>query len=162
MFYVVIWHVCTPKYPSNHLSPYEVITILLTTFFTLYITSLWLIYYITGDLCFLILFTYFASPHLLPTGNHLFILCIYKSVFILFCFGFLYMPHLSEIIQYFSSSVWTFNLCKLIWFLPRKWYSYLSFICEEIVCQHTERVAQAAVHGVEKSWTQLSDWTTMR
>ena len=39
------------------LSPYKVITILLTIFLMLYTISLWLIYFITGDLSLLMAFT---------------------------------------------------------------------------------------------------------
>ena len=55
---------------SNHLSPYKIITILLTIFLMLHITSLWLIYFLTGALYLLILLTYFI-PHF-PSGNQLF------------------------------------------------------------------------------------------
>ena len=50
----------------------------------LHITSWWLIYFLTEDLCLLIPFIYFALPNPpLPSGNHLFFL-IYESIFILF------------------------------------------------------------------------------
>ena len=41
----------------------------------LYITALWLIYFIIGSLYLLILFTYFSQPlTLLPSGDHQFAL----------------------------------------------------------------------------------------
>ena len=43
---------------SNHLSPYQVIILLLTIFLILYIISLWLIYFITGGLYLFYLFIY--------------------------------------------------------------------------------------------------------
>ena len=49
-----------------------------------------LIYFLTGSVCLLIRFTCFAqSPASLSSGNHhSLVLCIYKSVFILFCLLF--------------------------------------------------------------------------
>ena len=77
--------------PSNDLSPYEVLTILLTIFLMLYITSLWLTYFITGGLCLLMLFTYFTLTHTLPSGyHHLFSLSVslFSFCFVsLFCFS---------------------------------------------------------------------------
>ena len=61
-------------------TPYKVI-IKSGLYSVLYITSLDLIYFTTGSLYLLIPFTYFtASPALLPSGNHWFVLCICKSV----------------------------------------------------------------------------------
>ena len=63
---VIIWHLHTlwndhhDKY-SNHLSPYEFIIISLTIFLVMYITFLWLIYFITRGL-FLIPFTCLTFP----------------------------------------------------------------------------------------------------
>ena len=81
-----IWQFCTllsshhAKY-SPHLSPYNIITTLLTIFPMMYFSSLWLIYFITGSLWLLIPFNYFAySPTPFSFGNHQFVLCIYKSV----------------------------------------------------------------------------------
>lgn len=51
-------------------------------------TSRWLTYFINGSLCLLTPFTYFAHPHLLLSGNYLFILHIYESLF--FCFDLLF------------------------------------------------------------------------
>ena len=49
--------------------------------------SLWLIYFITGSLYLLIPFTHFADPWtLLPSGNPKFVLCICKSISVLFYF----------------------------------------------------------------------------
>ena len=69
MYYIVIWHLHTlwndhhDNKSSNHLVPYKVITVLLTIFLMLYMTSPWLIYYVTGGLYLLIPFIYFAhSP----------------------------------------------------------------------------------------------------
>ena len=59
----------------------------------------WVIYFVTESLCLLISLPYFSpSPVSIPSGNHLFVLCIYDSV--LFVFFFL-IPHISEIIQCF-------------------------------------------------------------
>ena len=48
---------------------------------------------------------WFPTP--LPLSNHSFVLCIHKSVFILFCF---LGPNLSEIIWYLSFSDWLISL----------------------------------------------------
>ena len=64
---------------------YKVITILLTIFLMLYITSLWLIYFITGALYLLIPTTYsLLTLNPVPSGINSFVY-IYKYVFILFC-----------------------------------------------------------------------------
>ena len=92
---------------SYHLSPYKDKTLLLTVFPMLYISSLLLIYFVTRSLY------YFPSPISLillvpfPSGNHLFSVSVTLSVlFCLFmCFIF-QTPHISEIIQYLSFSVW--------------------------------------------------------
>ena len=60
-----------------HLSPFKVITILLTISPMLYFTSLGLIYFITGTLCLFISFTYSAQLPPLPSGNCQLILCLY-------------------------------------------------------------------------------------
>ena len=69
VYYIVTWHLHAlwnddHNKSSNHLSLYKVITILLTVFLMLYITSLWLIYFVTGGLYFFIPFTYFTPPPL--------------------------------------------------------------------------------------------------
>ena len=66
---------------SCHLSPYKDTTKLLTIFPTLYISYLWLIYFVIESLYLLISLTYLSSLSLpLPSGNHLFVLCISDSV----------------------------------------------------------------------------------
>ena len=58
---------------------------ILTIYPVLYITCLWLIYFITGSLNLLIPFTCFTLlPHPLPSGNHQFVLCISEPVSVLF------------------------------------------------------------------------------
>ena len=65
-----------------HLSPYRVI-VLLVIFPVLYVSSLWLTYFI-GILYFLISLTYFTYPPTrLPSGSHQFVL--YQSVSVLLC-----------------------------------------------------------------------------
>ena len=74
----------SPQYSSYRLSPFKYITLLLTIFSTLNILCLWLIYFVTGVLYFLISLTYFShSPTTLLSSNHLFVPCIYDSVPIL-------------------------------------------------------------------------------
>ena len=84
-----VWHLCTLQIDhcrksSNHLSLYKVIMVLLTVFPVLYITSLWLIYFITGSLYFLIHFKYFTQPPAHPSSNHQMVLCIW----VCFCLVF--------------------------------------------------------------------------
>lgn len=50
-----------------HVSPHKVIRIWLSIFPMLYITSPWLIYFITGSVYFLIPFTHFAHTHIILT-----------------------------------------------------------------------------------------------
>ena len=68
---MVIWHLYTLQIDhhdksSNHLSPYEVITILSTAFLMLFITSTWLIYSVTRSFYVLIPFISFAQPSPFP------------------------------------------------------------------------------------------------
>ena len=73
-----------PNKSNYYLSPYNDITLLLTIFTTLYILSLRLIYFVAGIFYLLISLTYLTHPPTpLPSGNHLFVLCIYDS----FCFN---------------------------------------------------------------------------
>ena len=89
---------------SNHLPSYKIITILLIIYLMLYITSPWFIYYITGGLYLLIPFSNFTHwPQPLLSGNHLFVLCIYESVFVLF-FRFYIL------VQYLSFASWLISL----------------------------------------------------
>ena len=71
-----------------------------------------LIYFATGSLYLLIYLTYFSHPPTpIPFGKHLFVLCIYSSVYIL-CF-FIFFPkiwHISKIIQYLFFFVWLISL----------------------------------------------------
>ena len=60
-------------------------------FLVLYITSLGLIYFITGSFCLLIPSTYFTYlPTPLPSGNHQLVLCIYRCFCFVCVFIFLY------------------------------------------------------------------------
>ena len=62
---------------SYHLSPYKDNIFLLTIFPTLYISSLWFIYFVSGSLYLLISLTYFSRPPIpILTGNYLSILYI--------------------------------------------------------------------------------------
>lgn len=120
MCYLIIWHLHTlwndhhHGKSHNHLSPYNVIIIklllttflmLLTTFLMLYITSGWLIYYITRGLYLSISFTYFSQPphctplHLLVTTNFFF--SVSMSMFLFCSVCFIYISHI----------VTTYSLC---------------------------------------------------
>ena len=85
---------------SNHLSLCKVIVKLLSMFLMLYITSMWLIYYITGSLCLLIPFTYFM--HLPPTFPLNYSYC---SIYSLLLFWLVCLDFTCETIQYLSFSV---------------------------------------------------------
>ena len=83
---------------------YKVIAILLTVFSMLYIITLHLSCFITGCLYLLIPYTYFIPPPtFLPSGDHQFVLCIYKSVSFV-CFAF-WIAFINEIVWYLSFSV---------------------------------------------------------
>ena len=93
--YLIIWHLHTlwndhhHGKSHNHLSPYKVIMIklLLTTFLMLYITSGWLIYYITRGLYLSIPFTYFSQPaHCAPL--HYLVTASFFSLYLWVCFYF--------------------------------------------------------------------------
>ena len=60
-----------------------------------------------------------------------------------------------RILRFWRLSELTFQLCYLptIWL----WTSYLTIIIQELVMDR--EAWRAAVHGVTKSWTWLSDWT---
>ena len=71
---------------DNHLSPYKAIIILLIMVLMRYITTLWLIYYITRGLYLLILYTYFVHP---PPPSLLATSCLFSvSAFLFFSFLF--------------------------------------------------------------------------
>ena len=101
---------------SYHLSLHKDITLLLTIFPVVYITSPWLVCFITDSLYFLIPFTYFTqSSTPFPSGNHQFVLDIYDSASVLsdpfFCF--FQIPHTS-VLWYLSPSVWLISLSMIL------------------------------------------------
>ena len=55
--------------PSCHLSPYKDITYLFTIFFTLYISYLGLLYFVTENVYFLISLNYFSGLGILFVGS---------------------------------------------------------------------------------------------
>ena len=72
---------------SNHLFPFKVVTILLTIFLMLYITSWSLIYFIIGGLYLLIPFTYLPNPQTPSPLATTRLFSVSVSLF-LFCFDF--------------------------------------------------------------------------
>ena len=84
----MIWHLHTlwsdhHSKSSNHLSLYKIIRVLLTIFLMLYMTLLWLIYFITGAFNLLIPFTYFNPfypPHLWKPP--IYCLCLWTLIFL--------------------------------------------------------------------------------
>ena len=96
---------------SSHLSPCEIITVLLTIFIMLHITSSWLTYLRTACLYILIPFTYFTH-HLSPFPLEPFVCSLYLwvcfcPVCLFFCFVFFFLTkRISKIIKYLSFSLW--------------------------------------------------------
>ena len=82
---IVIWYFYTLQNDhhdksSYHLSPYKN-TLLLAVLPKLSFLSLWLIYFIIGNMYLLISLTFLTHLHTpLPSGKHLFVLCMYDSV----------------------------------------------------------------------------------
>ena len=75
---------------GHHLSPYYTFIISLTMFPMLYLSYLWLIHSVTGSLYPPSpLHLFYSSSKPLPSGNHQFVFCIYKSVSFV-CFVFLH------------------------------------------------------------------------
>ena len=95
-----------------HLSPFNIITILWTIFPILYMKSLWLIYFITGSLCLLIPFTYFAHrpPAQQPPVCSLYLWICFCFV-CLFCF--LYSTYKWDHVVFVSLSVWLIPLSMI-------------------------------------------------
>ena len=88
VYYIVIWHLHTlwndhHDKSNYHLSPYEVIYIIIDH---IPYTSLWVIYFLTRRLYFLIPFTYFAQPHSPPLWQSP--LC---SLYVRVCFHCLFL-----------------------------------------------------------------------
>ena len=81
------FHVIRP-FKINFLSNFQTCnTVLLTIVTTLYITSPWLIYFLTRSLYLLIPFIHFANSSPSTSGNHQPVLCICDFCFLcLFCF----------------------------------------------------------------------------
>ena len=93
MYNIVIWyfHILQNAHHdkfSYHLSPYKGITLLLTIFPMLYISSPWLIYFVTESVYLLISLTYVAHS---PTSSPLATSCLFSVSMILFLFCYLYL-----------------------------------------------------------------------
>ena len=125
---------------SYHPSLHKDIALLLTMFPVLYITSPWLVCFITESLHFLIFFTYSTqSSAPLPSGNHQFILGIYDCLFCLvlsFVF-FFQIPHTSVIIWCFSLSL--SDLSHSVWYsqgppMSLQMARFHSFLWPSCVC----------------------------
>ena len=118
MFNIVIRYLCTLQ--NNHhdqysyyVSPYKVITILLTVFPMLYISLMWFIYFVIGSLYLLISFSYSPQPPPFrqpPVCSLYLWVCFCSVTFVhLFCFVFK-ISHVSEIMWYFCFSLWLTSL----------------------------------------------------
>ena len=96
---------------STHLTPYVVITILLTAFLRLYFISPWL--FITGNMYFLLpsLFYPFPKPPPIwqPSKCSLYLLVCFL-LFFLFCLFVFKVPYISEIIWHLSFSVFSLSI----------------------------------------------------
>ena len=84
-------------YFISNFQVYKVYTSISTIVTVLYITSPELIYLITGN--WYALTTVTGLPHIVISGSHQSIPCFYEV-------SFFNSPHLSEIIQYYSLSLW--------------------------------------------------------
>ena len=86
------FHVCTLQHNPHNSLPYAITQAyytVLAIFPILNISRLWLIYFVTWSLYLLISLTYFPPPPTpLPSGSHLFAVCIYDSDFLLLCLFF--------------------------------------------------------------------------
>ena len=117
MYNLVIRHLYTLQIDhhnksNNHMSAQQVITVLLTIFSMLCITSLWPLYFITKGLYLLIPFTYFIQhPTSLFSGDHQFVLCIYVCFcFVLFVNLFCFLDFTYKLDQMVWFSVWLISL----------------------------------------------------
>ena len=110
MFTLVIQHLYAlwnghPNMSGNHMSPFKINTVLLTTFPMLHIISSWCIYFITGSLYFFHLLHPF--PLWQPPDYFLYLwVCFW-----LFCLFVFWIPHSSEIMWPLSFS----DLFHLAW-----------------------------------------------
>lgn len=92
------------------MSPYNIVTIPLTIFPTLYFSSLLLTHSITGSLHLLPPHTHFSHAlTALPVGNHQCVLCIMGLFLLVVC----YILNISEIIWHLSFSVWLILLSTI-------------------------------------------------
>ena len=205
----------------------EIFTLFLTVSYALHFipVTFTFIYFITGNLYLLVSLTYF-TPYLnpLPSGDHLFVLCVYESVFGLFClfacfsdsiykgnhtaFVFLWLISLSvtpfrsmlsqrERFHCFLFYSWVIFCCVWIlhllypfvhWWtlrfhvlsivnnaaigvslvpqmvknLPAVWETWVWSLGWEDPLEESMKSHSSTVHGIEKSWTQLSDYTQYR
>ena len=116
---------------SYHLAPYKVNTLLLTILPLLYVSPLWLIYFVTGSLYLLISLTYFTHPtNPLPSGSHLFVLWVSFVTFV-HLFYFLDSTYMWKI-QYLSSFVWlTKHNILLVHPCCCKWQNFILFMTEQ-------------------------------
>ena len=134
---------------NYHLSPYNIIKILLTIIPMLYITSLWLMYFIIGSLYLLLPFTYFVCPHS-PSLWQLPVCSLY--LWVCFCFVlfvlFFKIPQKSEIIWYLSFSVWLISLSiipfRSIVFLQM--VRFHSFFCLSNILFYTYTTSSLSSH----------------
>ena len=102
---------------SYHLSPCNTVTIPLTLFPMLCLSSLWLTHSITGSLYFPLPFTHFVQPTLPFLLATISLFSVFMGLILLFvclfnCFVF-YIPHMSEIIWYVSFSVWLISFSMI-------------------------------------------------
>ena len=100
---------------SYHPSLHKDIALLLTRFPVLYITSPWLVCFITGSRYFLISFTYRTqSSTPLPSGNHQFVLRIYDSVSVLSAPFFFFSDSTCKCDHMVFLSVWLISLSMIV------------------------------------------------
>lgn len=108
LLYFIYYLHCDHQNKSYYqLSPYKVITLLVTIFFMLYITSLWLIYSINGGLYLLIPFPYFTHPPTPLASGYQPVCLLYLQVW--FCFVMIIQSF------FFLNSTNTLNHAVFVW-----------------------------------------------
>ena len=114
MYHIVIWHLYTlwidhRDKTSKYLSPYKVITELLTTFPLLCVTSSWCIY---NWKCIPLHPLQRCCPPTSPlVATSLFSV---SKICACFVYSFIYFSHISEIMHYLSCSVWLISLSVIL------------------------------------------------
>ena len=125
VYNIVIWYF----YRLHTIQSYYKILII---FPMLHITSLWLIYFITGSFYLLILFICFSPPPSpLPSGNGMFVLCICKFVsvllYLLLCSGFFFF-FLNFTYKWKQSVCLSLSGIRMIFHINTRFHSFYDWV----------------------------------